>query len=164
MKAKNIIISKCLLGIPCRFDGKAIKQKNSDIFFNLHNKGSIPVCSEEMGGLPTPRPPAEIQGGDGIDVISGNINVETKNKEDVTLAYIKGAKETLQQARDNKIELAILKSRSPACGCGQIYDGTFSGKLKKGDGVTTALLKSAGYKVITDEDNSLELFIQDQLE
>ena len=79
MKAKKIIISKCLIGIPCRFDGKAIKQNNSDIFINLHNKGSIPVCPEEMGGLPTPRPPAEIQGEDGMDVMSGIINVETLN-------------------------------------------------------------------------------------
>ena len=164
MKAKKIIISKCLLGIPCRFDGKAIKQNNSDILINLPNKGAIPVCPEEMGGLPTPRPPAEIQGEDGMDVINGNINVETIGKEDVSTAYVKGAMETLQLARDNEIELAILKSRSPACGCGQIYDGTFNGKLKKGDGVTTALLKSAGYRVITDEDDNLELDIQDELE
>jgi uncharacterized protein YbbK (DUF523 family) len=95
-----------------------------------------------LGGLATPRVPAEQK----------NKKVFTKIGHDVTKNFTKGAKETLKIAKLLKIKTAILKQRSPSCGCGQIYDGTFSGKIIKGDGVTAAYLKRNGIKVISEED------------
>ncbi|MEA3286669.1 MAG: DUF523 domain-containing protein, partial [Candidatus Marinimicrobia bacterium] len=102
----------------------------------------IPVCPEVEGGLPTPRPPAEITGD----------QVLRENGEDVTLQFKRGAKLCRDKGLADNAALAILKSRSPACGCGQIYDGSFSGKLIDGDGIFTQSLKAAGIKCISDED------------
>lgn len=138
----KIVISACLLGVRCRYDGgdsrneAAIKQSETDQL--------IPVCPEEAGGLPTPRPPAEIVGGDGDDVLNGKAKVMTVDGTDVTDAYLKGAHHALQVAQSHGATQVILKARSPSCGCGDIYDGTFSGTLTTGDGVTTALLKRHG--------------------
>jgi len=107
----------------------------------------IPVCPEEAGGLPTPRPPAEIVGGDGEDVLNGKAKVMTVDGRDVTDAYLKGAHHALQVAQAHGATQVILKARSPSCGCSDIYDGTFSGTLTSGDGVTTALLKRHGITV-----------------
>lgn len=141
----KVVISACLLGIRCRYDGgdsrsdTAIKQgETQDI---------IPVCPEESGGLPTPRPPAEIVGGDGNDVLDGKAKVMTVEGTDVTEAYLKGARHALGVAQSNGTTHVVLKARSPSCGCGDIYDGTFSGTLTSGDGVTTALLKRHGITV-----------------
>jgi uncharacterized protein YbbK (DUF523 family) len=109
----------------------------------------IPVCPEESGGLPTPRPPAEIVGGDGNDVLDGTAKVMTDDGTDVTEAFLKGAHHALEAAQSNGATHVILKARSPSCGCGDIYDGTFSGTLTSGDGVTTALLKRHGIIVTT---------------
>lgn len=141
----KVVISACLLGIRCRYDGgdsrseTAIKQGET---YEL-----IPVCPEESGGLPTPRPPAEIVGGDGGDVLDGKAKVMTADGMDVTDAYLKGAHHALQVAQSNEATHVVLKARSPSCGCGDIYDGTFSGTLMSGDGVTTALLKRHGITV-----------------
>ena len=141
----KVAISACLLGVRCRYDGgdsrneAAIKHKETDQL--------IPVCPEEAGGLPTPRPPAEIVGGDGDDVLNGKAKVMTVDGTDVTEAYLKGAYHALQVAQSNGATHVILKARSPSCGCGDIYDGTFSGRLTSGDGVTTALLKRHGITV-----------------
>ena len=107
----------------------------------------IPVCPEEAGGLSTPRPPAEIVGGDGSDVLDGKAKVMTVDGTDVTEAYLKGAHHALQVAQSHGATRMILKARSPSCGCGDIYDGTFSGTLMSGDGVTTALLKRHGITI-----------------
>ncbi len=138
----KIVMSACLLGVRCRYDGgdsrneAAIKLKETDQL--------IPVCPEEAGGLLTPRPPAEIVGGDGDAVLNGKAKVMTVEGTDVTDAYLKGAYHALQVAQSHGATHVILKARSPSCGCGNIYDGTFSGTLTTGDGVTTALLKRHG--------------------
>ena len=144
------LISACLLGIKCAWDGKddyksdrAIKLLSSDTL--------IPVCPEQLGGLKTPRAPQEIQEGTGEDVLDGKCRVLNKNGEDVTREFITGAEETLKIARQFHIEEFIGKSNSPSCGCEQIYDGTFTQKLTAADGVTTALLKRNGIKITSEE-------------
>jgi len=154
VNAKKILISKCLLGIPCRYDGKSIKNEKSKYFKILVESGAVPVCPEELGNLPTPRPPAEIRGGIGLEVIAGKAVVVNENNGEVTAQYINGAEKTLAIAKQNQVELAIFKSRSPACGSKMIYDGTFSQRTKVGSGVSAALLIKNGIKVINDEDFS----------
>jgi len=139
-KIEKILVSACLLGIKCRYDGKS--KKNKKVLKLAKKKILIPVCPEILGGLPTPREPAEKR----------KNRVITKSGKDVTEYFKKGAKEVLKIAKILKIKKAILKQRSPSCGSGQIYDGTFSGRVIKGDGVTTALLKKHKIKVISEED------------
>ncbi|SHG62080.1 Uncharacterized conserved protein YbbK, DUF523 family [Thermosyntropha lipolytica DSM 11003] len=144
------LISACLCGYNCKYNGK---NNFHPLFKELLDKGEfIPVCPEELGGLPTPRPPAEIQNGTGIDVLKGKAKVINKKGEDVSSFFIKGAYITLQKAWEKGAVYAILKSRSPSCGAGQIYDGSFNSVLREGDGVTAALLKQHGIKVITEEE------------
>ena len=136
MKQK-VLISACLLGVECRYDGQHCKrefliEKQNDFEF-------IPVCPEELGGLPTPRPPAEIQ---------SNGRVETQDGVDVSAQYSEGAEKAFEFVKNHDVKLAYLKSRSPMCGCGEIYDGSFSGKKKDGDGILARLLKSKGIKII----------------
>ena len=145
------LISACLLGIKCAWDGKDI-YKSDKLIQLLKSEVLVPVCPEQLGGLKTPRAPQEIQGGTGQDVLDGKCKVLNINGEDVTQEFITGAEETLKLARLFHIEEFMGKSRSPSCGCGQIYDGTFSHTLVQGDGVTTALLKRNGIKVISEED------------
>lgn len=110
------------------------------------------VCPEEDGGLATPRPAAEIRGGDGSDVLDGRARVVTEGGVDVTEAYLEGARIALERAREAGARTAILKSRSPSCGRGCIYDGSFSRTLKEGEGVTAALLEREGIQVLTEEE------------
>jgi uncharacterized protein YbbK (DUF523 family) len=145
------LISACLLGIRCTWDGTD-KYRNERAIEFLKGATLIPVCPEQLGGLKTPRPPQEIQGGSGEDVLDGRRKVKNVNGEDVTQEFIRGAKETLKIAKLFKISHFIGKSGSPSCGHGQIYDGTFSNKWVDGDGVTTALLKRNGIEVISEED------------
>ena len=145
------LISACLLGIKCAWDGQDIYK--SDKAIELSNSETLmPVCPEQLGGLKTPRAVQEIQGGSGEDVLDGKCKVLNINGEDVTKEFIAGAEETLKIVKLFHIQEFIAKSRSPSCGCGQIYDGTFSRRLIDGDGVTTALLKRNGIRVITEED------------
>ncbi len=141
MRNKNMkICSACLLGIKCRYDGKDKKNKK---VINLSKKEIlIPVCPEQLGGLSTPREPAEQKGK----------KVFTKSGKNVSKNFEKGAREVLKIVKLYCVKEAILKQKSPSCGCGQIYNGTFSGKIIKGDGVTTSLLKKNEIKVITEED------------
>ncbi|WP_156204683.1 DUF523 domain-containing protein [Candidatus Syntrophocurvum alkaliphilum] len=145
------LISACLCGINCKYDGKS---NYHPLFVELFKKGEvIPVCPEQLGGLTTPRTPSEIKNGTGIDVLYNNkTKVITKDTKDVTAKFIKGAYETLNIAKLLDIDTAIFKSRSPSCGMGNVYDGSFSGKLIKGDGVTTALLKENKINVINNEE------------
>jgi len=145
------LISACLLGIKCSWDGKD-SYKNKRIMELLKDEVLIPLCSEQLGGLKTPRIPQEIQNGSGDDVLNGKSKVKDKAGEDVTLQFIRGAKQTLKIAKLYKIKEFIGKSRSPSCGCGFIYDGSFSKKLIKGDGVTVSLLKRNGIKIISEND------------
>lgn len=134
------LCSACLLGINCRYDGK--RKPNKKVLALLKKEVLIPVCPEQLGGLPTPREPCERQGR----------KVVTRSGKDVTKNFLNGAKEVLKIAKLYKIKEAILKQRSPSCGCGQIYDGTFSGRIVKGNGITTSLLKKNKIKVISEED------------
>ena len=145
-----ILISACLLGVNCKYNGK--NNSKDEIIKYFNGKGIVPVCPEQLGGLSTPRLPAEIQGGDGKDVLNGRAKVIRNDGIDVTEDFVKGAYETLKIAKSLGITKAILKSRSPSCGAGKIYDGTFTGTLTEGDGVTTALLKTEGIEVYSDED------------
>lgn len=116
----------------------------------------LPVCPEELGGLPTPRLPAEITNGDGSDVISGVARVISSRGDDFTRHFSRGAEKVKEMAKKHQVSLAILKERSPSCGVSQIYDGTFSGQTVPGCGVTTAGLRKAGVKVISEGDPLLE--------
>jgi uncharacterized protein YbbK (DUF523 family) len=145
-----VLVSACLAGLPYRFDGSAGHQ---NLVTELVERGrAVLVCPEVDGGLGTPRPPAEIIGGEGRDVLEGRARVVTEDGKDVTDAYIAGARIALEAARKSGASMAILKARSPSCGKGQIYDGTHSGTLTAGDGVTVALLEANGITVISDED------------
>jgi len=141
MKAKPIkICSACLLGIICRYDGKS--KPNKKVVNIARKEILIPVCPEQLGGLPTPREAVELKERTAI----------TESGKDVTNNFTKGAEQVLLLAKILGVKGAILKQRSPSCGCGQIYDGTFSGKIIKGNGITAALLRKNGIKVISEED------------
>jgi uncharacterized protein YbbK (DUF523 family) len=139
------LVSACLLGINCNFEAKNWQQKT---LLEEFAKGNLfPVCPEVLGGLPVPRVPAEIQGGDGGDVLDGKACMVNMDGVDVTSQFLKGAQAALSIAKNIGATEALLTERSPSCGCGKIFDGTFSDKLKDGDGVTAALLKRNGIKV-----------------
>ena len=112
----------------------------------------VPVCPEVLGGLSVPRQPAEIVGGTGAGVLAGTARVVNSGGEDVTDAYLRGARLALHTGLQTGCSAAILKSRSPSCGAGCIYDGTFSHTRVTGDGVFAAMLKGHGYRVFTDEE------------
>ncbi len=140
------IASACLIGIKCRYDREL--RENTRIK-ELYDEGRLKaVCPEYLGGLKTPRCPSEITGGDGKDVLLGAARVIGQDGSDRTREFIKGAEETLKAARDCGAKRAYMKSKSPSCGCTMIFDGTFSGKLKPGAGVTAALLLENGIEVI----------------
>lgn len=143
----KMLVSACLLGVNCRFDGG--NSHNEDTVKRTQTEELIPVCPEEVGGLPTPRPPVEIVGGDGNDVLDGKARVLTADGEDKTAEFLSGAHHALELAQSQGVTCVILKSKSPSCGCGNIYDGTFSGTLISGDGVTAALLKRHGIEIVS---------------
>lgn len=145
------MVSACLLGTRCAWDGKA-RYKNGKVIELLGKETLIPLCPEQLGGLATPREFQEIEKGSGDDVLDGRSRVKNKIGRDVTRQFIRGAKEALKIAKQYNIKEFIAKSRSPSCGCGSIYDGSFSKRLIKGDGVTVALFKRNGIKVITESD------------
>ena len=134
-----IFVSGCLVGINCKYDGG---NNYDERIFNLVKEGkAIPICPEQLGGLKTPRNPAEIQEKDGLR------KVVTCEDEDVTNEYIRGAEEVLKLAKELDIKEAILQPRSPSCGKGLIYDGTFSKKKIEGNGITADLLIKNGIDV-----------------
>lgn len=137
------LISACLLGINCRYSGKPLERKLIKKMLKLIKGVTlIPVCPEQLGGLSTPREPAEIR------VVRGRKKVFTKSGKDVTENFVKGAQEALKIAKIFEINEVILKSKSPSCGVGEIHDGTFTGRTIKGDGIFAALLKKHGIKRI----------------
>ena len=137
------VVSACLCGIGSRFDGKDTRD---DQIAKLVKKGkAIPLCPEELGGLPVPRPPGDIEKGDGKDVLSQQSKVVSTNGEDLTPFFLRGAFASLMIAKKFKIKKAFLKQNSPSCGCGWIKR---KGKRVKGDGVTVALFKREGIQVI----------------
>ena len=137
---KNILVSACLLGEPCRYDGKSKPCERVIALKGTYNL--IPICPEVMGGLPTPRTPSEICGE----------RVLMKDGRDVTENYTRGAQKALEIARENACTVAILKEKSPSCGSGLIHNGLFDGGLVKGDGITTQLLKQNGIRVLGESE------------
>lgn len=135
---EKIIVSACLLGIPCRYDGKSKPIK--EVIALKDKYELIPVCAEILGGLSTPRIGAEIVGN----------KVIRSDGEDVTYEYHKGANEVLKIVKENDCKIAILKSKSPSCGKGKIYDGTYTKTLIDGNGVLTDLLLKNGIKVYSE--------------
>ncbi|HHK5547912.1 TPA: DUF523 domain-containing protein [Bacillus thuringiensis] len=145
-----IVISACLGGIACRYDGN--DNLVSKIEKLLQKEDTVLICPEVLGGPPTPRPSAEIIGGNGDDVLDGKAKVMTKDGEDVTEAFVNGAYKALEQIKNLHPEYIILKERSPSCGSSTIYTGEFNGNKQTGYGVTTALFKRHGFKVISEEE------------
>jgi len=146
----TLLVSACLLGRPTKYNG-------GDNFCPwvgaLQERAVlVPVCPEQLGGLPTPRPPAEITGGDGYDVLAGRAQVVTVAGVVVTDAYLRGAVEAGRLAAAMGATAALLKARSPSCGNRQIYDGSFSGQLRNGPGVTAAQLLAGGLPVFHEEE------------
>ncbi|MBE5959787.1 MAG: DUF523 domain-containing protein [Lachnospiraceae bacterium] len=131
----NILVSACLLNVACRYDGLA---KGNEQVQNLMKKHTlIPVCPEQLGGLPTPRPASERVGD----------RVMTADRNDFTDEFVKGAEEVLRLAKLYDCHYAVLKEKSPSCGKGLIYDGTFSGHLTSGNGITADLLTNHGIHI-----------------
>ncbi|OCL25497.1 hypothetical protein U472_14230 [Orenia metallireducens] len=145
-----IVVSSCLLGEDCRYNGN--NNYDRRITELLEDKEIISICPEVFGGLSTPRPPAEIQGGDGEDVLEGIARVIDKEGNDITKNFIEGARESLSLIKEYGCTLAILKAKSPSCGSKIIYDGSFTGNKRVGAGVTTALLKKEGIEVFNEEE------------
>lgn len=139
------IVSGCLVGIDCRFDGK--NRISTDLIEDFKRGELIPLCPEQLGGLPTPRPPSRIVNGNGYDVLDGRTRVVNQKGDDVTENFIKGATEVLKITKILDVEEAVLESKSPSCGCGRIYD-EISGELVESEGVLTALLKRNGVRAI----------------
>lgn len=143
-RAPLYLVSACLAGRACRYNGTACAVPELK---RLVEAGlALAVCPEELGGLPTPRPPVEIRHGRAMD----------RHGRDVTAQFLQGAEAALVLARARNIRRAILKERSPSCGCGLIYDGTFSRRLTAGDGITVARLRRAGVIVRGESDYAVD--------
>ena len=140
-----ILVSACLVGLNCKYNGS--NNFNEKVLNLVRDGKAILVCPEQLGGLTTPRLPSEIK------VIDGKKYVFMNNGNNVTKEYERGALEVLELAKKLGITKAILKSNSPSCGCGIIYDGTFTGNKIPGNGITTQLLINNGIEVITEKDD-----------
>ncbi|MFI6049789.1 DUF523 domain-containing protein [Streptomyces violascens] len=140
-----ILVSACLRGVPCRFDGQ--HKASSGIEDAVAGREVVSFCPEVAGGLATPRQPAELVGGDGHDVLDGTARVVEDTGRDVTAEFMDGARRALVAARRGGCTEALLMPRSPSCGRGAVYDGSFAGELVPGDGVTAALLERNGIAV-----------------
>lgn len=136
-----ILVSACLCGVNCKYNGE--NNLNEEMLELLKKGEALLICPEQMGGLETPRRPSEIR------IINGETKVFMYDGRDVTDNYKKGAEEVLRLAKELNINKAILRKKSPSCGCGEIYDGTFTGTLTKGNGITAALLLDNGIEVET---------------
>ncbi|MFT4104523.1 MAG: DUF523 domain-containing protein [Lacrimispora sp.] len=147
-KRENILVSACLLGVNCRYDGgNGRKEAVTEL---METYSLIPVCPEQLGGLETPREPAEQISSDAEGALTGR--VVTCSGKDVTDSFLKGAEETLKLAELYGCKKAILKERSPSCGYKTVYDGTFSGTKIPGSGVTARLLAENGILVYGESD------------
>lgn len=138
----KIVCSACLLGTDCKYNGGNNYSEKLVSFITEQGAQVIPVCPEVMGGLPTPRVPSEIRDG----------RVYNRNGEDVHEAFTAGAQQALQVVKDENPDRIILQSRSPSCGCKEVYDGTFCGKRVKGQGIFAQVLLKEGYQPDDIED------------
>jgi len=145
-----MMVSACLAGVNCVYDGSHNRQAR---FSGLLHDGEILLfCPEVLGGMRIPHPPSEIRGGDGFAVLEGRARVVSKDGRDVTEFFVLGARKTLAFARKHGVTTAVMKAKSPSCGCGRIHDGTFTKTLIPGFGVTAALLQQSGIEVVSDEE------------
>lgn len=152
MDKPALLVSACLLGQAVRYDGAArpldaAQRARLEARYRL-----VPVCPECLGGLPVPRPAAELADCDGSAVLAGCGQVRTRDGEDLTAAFVEGARHTLRIAREQGATHALLKAGSPSCGSRRIHDGSFSGTLRAGAGVTAALLKQHGLHVLGEDE------------
>jgi uncharacterized protein YbbK (DUF523 family) len=148
----RVLVSSCLLGEPVRYHGGDAPCP-SPILDRWSAEGRlVPACPETAAGLPVPRPPAEIAGGDGGAVLAGTARVGDISGADVTAAFLAGARGTLQKALASGVRLAILKDGSPSCATSYVYDGTFRGQRDAGQGVTAALLSQAGIRCFSERE------------
>lgn len=148
------MVSACLLGVKCNYKGGCSYDltKNSRFWLNLCDKYNIiPICPEQLGGLPTPRIPSELLG-KAEDIANGKGQVINKEGKDVTQNFIKGAEEILRLSKVYKVQFAVLKSKSPSCGTKTVYDGTFQGVLIDGLGYTAYSLKKSGIKLYDESE------------
>lgn len=136
----RILVSACLLGVCCKYSGGHNACPAVQALARTHDL--IPVCPEQLGGLPTPRAPSERQGE----------QVTDRDGRDVTACFLRGAEQTVLLAEQLQVQCAVLKSRSPSCGVGRIYDGSFTGQLVPGSGVTAQRLAETGLPVFTEEE------------
>lgn len=149
----KILISACLLGRPVRYDGRGKPLHDPLIERWKTEDRLVGFCPEQAGGLPTPRPPAEIEGGmNGEDVLSGRARVLELTGGDVTAEFVEGGRKAVAFAREQGCDMALLIDGSPSCGSDFIYDGSFSGTRHPGFGVTAALMRQAGIEVFSDRE------------
>ncbi len=148
----KILVSSCLLGEPVRYDSKSNRVFN-DYLNQWQSEGRlVPICPEVIGGLSVPRPAAEIQFGDGHDVLAGGAQVRNVDDQDESAAFIKGAHSALALAKKHDCRFALLAKNSPSCGNYTIHDGHFVGRLKLGLGVTAALLTQYDIQVFNQSE------------
>ncbi len=146
-----VLVSACLLGKPVRYDGRAVPNDHAVLTRWLEGGRVVSVCPEVAGGMPIPRPPAEIEPGtDAVAVLAGRARVMAVSGDDATQPFVTGAHEALAAARKHDIRIAVLKEGSPSCGSGYVYDGSFSGVKQPGVGVTAQLLTDAGVRVFSE--------------
>ena len=146
-----ILISRCLLGEPVRYDGQGKAIDHPLLHQWQMQQRLVPICPELAGGLPCPRPAAEVEAGRGDSVLDGTARVLCRDGQDVTAPFVRGAELALQLCRQHGIRLALLKARSPSCGSHSGYDGSFSATLAdQGIGVTAAMLKRHGIQVFDE--------------
>ncbi len=151
-KSPKILVSACLLGQPVRYDGQSKEVDNSTLHHWQEEGWLVPVCPELSGGLSVPRPAAEITAASAAHVLEGRGHVSTADDDDVSRYFVCGAQHALILCRQHNIRIAILKENSPSCGSTQVYDGSFSGKLVPGAGITTALLRQNGISVFNENE------------
>lgn len=148
---ESVLVSACLLGEAVRYNGGDMRCDDDILQRWLREGRVISVCPEVAGGLPVPRPRAEItDGADGMQVLAGNAKVFDSNGRDVTAYLVCGAEQALERARARQIRIAVLKEGSPSCGTGHIFDGSFTDTRRPNRGVTAALLRQAGIQVFSE--------------
>ncbi|WP_159941034.1 MULTISPECIES: DUF523 domain-containing protein [unclassified Nocardiopsis] len=149
----RVLVSACLVGRRVRYDGRA-KTVGDAAVDRWREEGRLVVhCPEVAGGLPVPRPPAEIEpGATAAEVLAGRARILTAAGEDVTAHFVAGARAALATARDRGVAVALLKESSPSCGLHRVYDGTFSGGTRPGEGVTARLLLEHGVAVFSENE------------
>jgi len=147
----RVLISSCLLGNPVRYDGRGVPHGDA-ILARWREEGRVvAVCPEVAGGMPIPRPPAEIDPGkNAASVLAGRARVVAVTGDDVTAPFVRGAHEALAAAQARGIRMAVLKEGSPSCGSSYVYDGHFAGRRQPGMGVTAQLLRGAGVHVFSE--------------